>query len=117
MRELTKPNIRALFEGVAALCGKGMVDLVCDSDHVLDGLKSKLWKITEPVEYLERWQQLVGTGDQPGPIENCDLWRRLDELRAGSVGIMPAFQRIAHRSRPEQESADGSPTPRAALAG
>ncbi|MEQ7008502.1 RNase H family protein [Actinopolymorpha sp. B17G11] len=95
--------LRALFEGVAALSGEQMVDLVCDSDHVLTGLKNKVWKAREPVEDLEHWQRLVWNGDGPSPVENFDLWRRLEELRAGRVGIMPAFQRIANRSKPDRE--------------
>ena len=108
-------ELRALVEGVAALSTEpvawtetgvpireGHVELVCDSDYVLTGLREKVWKTMESVGDLEQWHRMVWSGGETPPVENFDLWRRLDELRAGQVGIMPAFQRIANRTKPER---------------
>ncbi len=88
-------ELTAAIEALAAVKCKRAIRLVTDSRYLMDGIK--LW--------LPRWKRNAWRTAQRKPVENQDLWRRLDKLVAG-FEIDWCWVR-GHSGHPGNERADG----------
>nr|WP_202890248.1 ribonuclease HI [Actinopolymorpha rutila] len=87
-------ELQAVIEGLAALRRPSAVDLTSDSQYVLRGLR----------DWMPRWKARGWRKADNKPVENLDLWQRLDEL------VAPHDVRFhwikGHSGHPENERCD-----------
>src|SRR3954451_19058157 len=90
-------ELTSVIEGLASLKRPCRVEVVTDSQYVAKGL----------AEWMPKWKGQGWKrkeGRQLKPVQNEDLWRRLDELAAGhQVRITHV---LGHNGHPENEACD-----------
>jgi len=101
-RETTnnRMELTAVIRGLEALSRPSRVFLYSDSKYVLNGLST----------WMAGWKKKGWKTASKQPVKNEDLWRRLDELMAGSEGGPGhdlSFHWVkGHNEHPENERAD-----------
>ncbi len=83
-----------VIRGLEALPDGAAVTVTTDSEYVVKGLR----------EWLDGWKARGWRKADKKPVQNVDLWQRLDELRQ-KVRVIPKWIR-GHNAHPENERCD-----------
>lgn len=87
-------ELTAAIQGMAALTRPCRVELVCDSQYVVRGLR----------EWLPGWKRAGWRKADKGPVLNVDLWQALDAQVARHQ--VEALWVRGHAGHPENERVD-----------